>query len=459
MDRPPTLSEKQIESIAESTGRVNLWEGSIRSGKTFASILRWLTYCADAPHGGELVIIAKNRDSAYRNIFKPIEEAPALQGFSRFVHYRSGAPIARIFGREVHVIGANDAKAESKIRGMTVAGAYVDEVTVLPVDFFKQLLGRMSVPGAQLFGTTNPDSPAHWLKVNYLDQLGKLPDWRRFHFTLDDNPGLTREYIESLKREYTGLWYKRFILGLWVSAEGAIFDMWDTDLHTIPWTKLPAMESLISIGIDYGTTNASAALLLGLSREEQMFPDGHRVPASRLYLVDEWRYDPSKGGGAQVERLAPSLQAKRFRKWVDEPHLPYVTRLKPEFSFIDPAATHFRQELYQPSDPELKPYITRLADNNVSYGLGRMASLLAEHQLVVAAPTESYPDRGCPGFILEAPGYSWDDKKTLEGADVPVKIADHSLDGGRYAVVSAEARWADRIQWDRRLELPKPVAA
>ncbi|WP_284743921.1 hypothetical protein [Amycolatopsis sp. RTGN1] len=84
----------------------------------------------------------------------------------------------------------------------------------------------MFVPGAQLFGTTNPDDPAHWLKRDYLDRLAELPDWRSFAFTLDDNPSLSAEYRACIRREYTGLWFRGFILGEWVAAEGAVFDMW-----------------------------------------------------------------------------------------------------------------------------------------------------------------------------------------------------------------------------------------
>src|SRR5690606_15080766 len=102
-------------------------------------------------------------------------------------------------------------------------------------------LGRMSVRGAQLFGTTNPDSPAHWLKAKFLDRIADLPDWRSWHFTLDDNPSLSDTYKAAIKAEFTGLWYRRFILGEWVAAEGAIYDMWDPLAHVIPYDTMPAL--------------------------------------------------------------------------------------------------------------------------------------------------------------------------------------------------------------------------
>jgi PBSX family phage terminase large subunit len=432
------MSPKQARSIRDAltpdafgvVPSVCLWEGSIRSGKTYSSILAFLIFIAGAPHGGEIVIVGKNRDSIYRNIFKPIEEAAGLSLFKGQVHYRNGATTAIILGRMVHVIGANDAKAESKIRGMTVAGAYVDEVTVLPREFFMQLTGRMSVDGAQLFGTTNPDSPAHWLKVDYLDKMRTLPHWRRFHFTMEDNPSLSQSFIEERKREFTGLWYKRFILGLWVSAEGAIYDMWDPDLHVVEWQNLPRMRQLIGVGVDYGTTNATAGLLLGLSDEKQF-----GRPASRLYMIDEFRYDSRATG----QRLSDAQLSARFAKWLQEPHLPYRTDLEIENIFLDPSAASFRQQLWNDDIP------TRKAVNDVNYGIGLTAALLSQQHLAVA-------DR-CNGFITEAPGYAWDSKKSDQGLDVPVKVADHSLDGGRYVLTSAEMQWRDEITWTSNLAL------
>ena len=106
----------------------------------------------------------------------------------------------------------------------------------------------MSVPRAQLFGTTNPDNPAHWLKHDYLDRLAELPGWRSFAFTLDYNPSLTSEYRESIQREYTGLWFRRFILGEWVAAQCAVFDIWDPDGHVVPWAELPDLRRLLAAG-------------------------------------------------------------------------------------------------------------------------------------------------------------------------------------------------------------------
>ncbi|MFB9283154.1 PBSX family phage terminase large subunit [Pseudoclavibacter helvolus] len=404
---------------------MNLWHGAIRSGKTFASILAFLAFVFLAPREGEIVIVGKNRDSIFRNFFQPIENAPALAQFKGVVSYRNGAATGYILGRLVHVVGANDARSESKIRGMTVAAAYVDEVTVIPHEFFMQLLGRMSVTGARLFGTTNPDSPAHWLKRDFLDKLKGLPHWRAFHFVMSDNPSLTPDYVEARRREYTGLWRKRFIEGRWVAAEGAIFDMFDSSMHVVPWKSLPPMQRLLGVGVDFGTNNPSTGVLLGQSREKV----GNRY-RSRLYLLDEWGYDSKE---STAGTLSPSQQAGLFKSWLHDTHLPYETALRPEFVIVDPAAPHFQKEL------NLEGISTSGGLNDVSWGLSMMASLFSEQQLVVS-------DR-CDRLIKELPGYAWDPKKAKEGLDVPVKVADHWIDASRYVVATTENLWRPGLDW------------
>jgi PBSX family phage terminase large subunit len=419
------LGEKQGRSIREATQRVNLWEGSIRSGKTIASLIRWLLFVAIAPRGGELVIIGRTRDSAWRNIVAPLQDPSITGPAARHIVGNHGAPTVSILGRRVFIMGASDAKAEKVLRGLTVAGAYVDEVTTIPEEFFTQLLGRMSVPGARLFGTTNPDNPAHWLKRKYLDRITDLPGWRSWHFTIDDNPGLTEQYKASIRAEFTGLWYRRFILGEWVAAEGAIYSMWDPTAHVIPWASLPPMQRLLAVGVDYGTTNATAGLLLGLSDERN-----HRgQPESRLYLVDEWRHDPALTN----VRLTDAQLSAGLRDWMGGAHMPPgANQPRIEWTVVDPAAASFKVQLHADGLTNVSD-----ADNDVAYGIRTVASLLGSGQMLVS-------DR-CQGFIREAPGYAWDDKATAKGEDKPVKVADHSLDAGRYAVTTTETLWRGHL--------------
>lgn len=420
MSTLPPLGAKQLDSLANSTATINVWDGSIRSGKTLVSLIRWLMFIAEAPTKGELVMVGKTRESISRNLFSAILQNPEYTGpLAAVVQYTAGAPSARILGRTVHIIGANDAKAEKVLRGLTVAGAYVDEITVIPEEFFTQLLGRMSVDGARLYGTTNPDSPAHWFKKKFLNRLHDLKGWAYFHFTMDDNPSLKPDYKARVAAEYTGLWYRRFILGEWVAADGAIYDTWDETTHVIPWANLPVMDRLLAVGVDFGTTHASAALLLGLHHDRDQY--GTRT-GSTLYLVDEWRYEAVE----QHHRLTNAQQSASFRSWLNGKHMPAGHR-DIEHVFIDSAAASFSVQL------QADGVAVANADKDVTYGIGLIASLLAAGRLKVS-------DR-CQGFITEAPGYSWDPKATERGEDAPIKVADDSLDAARYSITTTESIW------------------
>lgn len=414
------LSGKQIRSIAGSNARINLWDGAIRSGKTLASLFRWLIYVAQAPPG-ELVTVGRTTHTISRNVFVPLMDPRLFGSLASLTHYTLGAPTATILGRRIHVIGANDVRAETKLRGLTCAGAYVDEATLTPEQFFTQLLGRMSVPGAKLFGTTNPDNPAHWLRQNFILRADQL-DLSTWHFTLDDNPSLTPEYVAAIKAEFVGLWYRRFVLGEWIAAEGAIFDMWDPDTMVVD--ILPPMERWISCGVDYGTTNPFSAILLGLGVDR------------RLYLVNEWRYDSRQAH----RQLTDAEYSQRLRTWLTTVPIPGAGRradgstlsgVTPEYTVIDPSAASFRIQLHNDG-------LTNIAaDNEVLDGIRVVSSLLGAGKLRV--------HRSCEGFRAEVGGYAWDDKARLKGEDRPIKVDDHSMDAARYAIKTTRSLWANEL--------------
>jgi PBSX family phage terminase large subunit len=407
------LSPKQVDSIIEAVAFFNVWEGSVRSGKTIASLLRWLDYVADPPQGGELVMVGRTRDSLARNVFGPLTNPNVFGPLARDIHYTSGAPTASVLGRTVHCIGANDAQAEPKVRGLTCSGAYGDELTTLPKAFVDQLTARCSVPDSKIFGTTNPDNPQHWLRKEYLlrPRENRLRSW---HFQLDDNPGLDDAYKARIKASHRGLFYKRNVQGLWVMAEGAIYEAFDEAEHVVD--TLPEMRRYW-IGMDYGTVNATSVILLGEG------VDG------RLYACAEWRHD-----SRQAQRQMTDAQySAAIRAWLADyrpPGAPATAPkgVTPEWSFVDPSAASFITQAYEDGFPNLAR-----ASNEVVDGIRSVASLLAAGLLRI--------HRSCTGLLDELPGYVWDEKAAEKGEDKPVKINDHSVDALRYVVHSTAHEW------------------
>ncbi|AGP56830.1 PBSX family phage terminase large subunit [Streptomyces rapamycinicus] len=402
MSAPAPLSTKQLDSIRQATARINLWHGSVRSGKTIASLLAFLLAVRRAPASGLILIAGRSLQTIERNIIEPLQDPVLFGAAADEVRHTRGATTASILGRTMHLIGASDARAEGRLRGLTASLAYVDEVTLLPEAFFVQLLARLSVPGARLLGTTNPDSPRHWLKVGYLDRQREL-DLASWHFKLADNPSLSSAYVASLAAEYVGLWRRRMIDGAWVVAEGAVYDVWDEQRHVVD--ALPPMRRHWAAA-DYGTTNPFAALVLGLGDDD------------RLYVVSEWRHD-SKTAHRQ---MTDAQYSEAVRAWLARQHV------EPEWTFIDPSAASFITQLWADGHPG----VTR-ADNDVKAGIRSVSSALAAGLL--------YVHESCAGLLDEIPGYSWDPAATAKGEDRPIKTADHSIDALRYAVHSTAHEW------------------
>lgn len=409
LDKLP-LSRKQIRSVAQATARVNVWSGAIRSGKTIASLLAFLIAISTAPTTGLIVIVGRSLQTIERNVLDPLQTIELFGPLARQVQHTRGATTATILGRTVHLIGAADARAEGRLRGLTAALAYVDEATLIPEGFWNQLLGRLSVPGARLFATTNPDGPGHWLKKRFIDRGHEL-DLRSWHFTLDDNPSLAPAYVASLKQEYVGLWYRRFIDGAWVQAEGAVYDMWQPDTMVVD--VLPQMQRLLGVGIDYGTVNAFSALLLGLG------VDG------RLYVVSEYRHD------SRVSRrqLTDAQYSQGLRDWLAD------REGQPEWLFIDPSAASFMTQLWADGVPGVAR-----AQNDVLDGIRSVGVALGSGRLLV--------HRSCRGLIDELPGYSWDDSAAARGEDKPLKVDDHSVDALRYVLHSTAHEWRGLLRTD-----------
>ncbi|MFD9789639.1 PBSX family phage terminase large subunit [Streptomyces sp. NPDC059070] len=402
MAGPLPLSEKQLDSIRRADRRINLWHGSVRSGKTIASLLRFLLALRRAPASGLIVIVGRSLQTIERNCLDVLADTALFGEVAVEVHHTRGATTAVILGRVVHLVGASDARAEGRLRGLTAALAYCDEVTLLPEAFFRQLLARLSVPGAQLIGTTNPDSPKHWLRTDYLDRADEL-DLAAFHFQLADNPSLSEAYVASLAAEFTGLWRRRMILGEWVVAEGAVYDAYDEQQHVVD--TLPVMRRHW-LGVDYGTSNPFSAILVGLG------DDG------RLYAVAEWRHDSR----AAHRQMTDAAYSRAVREWLG------ALDVFPEWTFIDPSAASFLVQLWTDGHPG----VTR-ADNTVLDGIRSVSVALDSGLLRI--------HRSCEGLLAELPSYVWDETAAARGEDRPVKKDDHSVDALRYAVHSTAHEW------------------
>ena len=378
--------------------RINLLEGSVSSGKTWVSLVLWGFWVATMPADKLYLMCGKSLTTLKRNCLIPLEE---LFGRSNF-QFSTSAKEAYLFGRRILLEGANDARSESKIRGLTLQGAYCDELTLFPRDFFVMLLSRLRVPGAKLIATTNPDSPEHWLKKEYIDRRTEL-DMLVVRFLLDDNTTLDPQYVAAVKAEYTGVFYNRFILGEWCLAEGIVYPQFDRTQHV---RQLEEPQGKWYISVDYGTLNAFSAGLWCY--------DGNTA-----YRVSEWYYS----GREQRWQLTNAQYLKHIQALAEGKKIESV--------IVDPSAASFITELRQAG------FTVRKGRNDVVDGIRRVSTALQQGKLLFS------PD--CRDCIREFSLYRWDEKAA---EDRPIKENDHAMDDVRY-FVSTILRQSASLSHDR----------
>lgn len=444
--------------------RFVLCEGQVRSGKTFVVCLGWfmfLYHLSKNPHlrRGRLVMIGYNQTTVFSNLIELMMDEKIFGDWATHIttskaknskskKYRrdnrpsQGTNFVYIFGMKVELIGAMNRSAEGRIRGGTIYAAMIDELTIINQGTFDQLMNRV----VRVFATTNPDSPAHWVKTYVIDQANpdinphwKIHQWQIYTFTMMDNPSQSMEERKRLMTQFSGMYYRRFVLGEWVAGEGAIYGMFNSNYtddpqdpgHVVRKGKLPPIRDLIAVGIDHGNRGASAAIVLGLGW------DGN------LYVVKEWRSDLDENG-RKIERkgthaLTNTEQADSLTQFLNSPLLPegQNPNLKPEYYFIDHSAQGFRTDLYQ------RGLDFQNANKDVAYRIERIQGLLHNRLLFVYEQAQ--------GLIREFPSYSW-------GKDgKPEKSNDHSLDAFGYAVVSAEYSYIDDLRLDVSVRYRPPT--
>ena len=386
--------------------RINLLSGSVRSGKTWISLVLWAFWVATMPKEKNYLMTAKSLTTLKRNVLDLLTELVGEKNFTFSIAQKQ----ALLFGRKIYLEGANDARAESKIRGMTLQGAYCDELTLYGEDFFTMMLSRLSEPNAKLFATTNPDSPMHWLNKQYIERRHKL-SMMLMTFLFDDNTFLDPSYVEELKKEYVGVFYDRFIKGEWVLAEGRVypgFSEIDNVTEDIP------EGGTYYISIDYGTLNPFSAGLWCVS-------DGKAVRIKEYYHSgrDTKRQLTDEEYHAELEKL---IQYTDSEGVLQEYEIDRVV--------IDPSAASFIACMRRHGKFRVKHAVNTVID-----GIRNVTSMLNSKRLFIHS--------SCKDSIKEFGLYSWDDKAQ---EDKVIKENDHAMDDIRYfvnTILVKEFKWLD----------------
>lgn len=361
-----------------------LCDGAVRSGKTVSVTLGFFLWSMASFQGETFALCGRTIGALQRNIVSHLPKW--LGGVFQFRFSKSENKLTVTGGGKQNVyylFGAADEGAASLIQGITLAGVLLDEAAILSRSFLEQACARCSVKGAKLWFSCNPQGPEHWF---YKEWVEKAREKRllRLQFTMEDNPALDAAVKARYRRLYTGVFYRRFVLGQWCRAEGLVYEF-DAARHTV--SALPEKGEFY-ISIDYGTMNPFSAGLWCVS-------GGRAVRMAEFYYAgrETGRMLTDREYADRVQALAAGKDIRRV--------------------VVDPSAASLMAELRS------RGFRVRKAKNAVLPGIRLVARLLQEGKLLIG--------ENCRDCIREFSLYRWQ-----EGADAPVKEDDHAMDEVRY---------------------------
>lgn len=387
-------------------------EGSIRAGKTICMSLSFLFWSMQKFKNVNFAICGKTVGSVRRNVIMPLIEMLKLRGYKVVDKRTEGYLIVSFKGRQnrYYIFGGKDESSAALVQGITLAGAMLDEVALMPRSFVEQVIGRCSVTGSKLWFNCNPDGPRHWFKQEWVDKAEERNVFV-IHFMLYDNPSLSKETIQGYYNRFSGIFFKRFILGEWAFSDGVIYSNIRDDTYYTNAERekiLPAFVREGDIpaiyGVDYGTVNPCVFL----EAYKYTDPDTHK---SVYYIDREYTWDSKKS----------------FKQKTDEEYandlLEFVGDKKYGGIYIDPSAESLSLACMRRN---LKAFD---ADNDVLSGISMVASMFTQGRIKINKDN-------CIGLVMGLGLYIWDDKKALRGIEAPLKMNDHWCDALRYIIYS-----------------------
>lgn len=368
-------------------------DGAVRSGKTLCMSISFILWSLSAFNGSDFAICGKTVRGVRRNVVSPLLATLRELGFG--VQEKLSANLIELeYGgvkNRYYLFGGRDESSAALIQGITLAGVLFDEVALMPRSFVEQAIARCSLNGSKFWFNCNPEHPGHWFYREWILKC-KEKNALYLHFKMEDNPSLSKKMLERYKSLYSGAFYRRFVEGEWVAAQGAVYPfMTDEMFCEVPWCEFEDY----AVSVDYGTVNPASFGLWGLL-------------GGVWYRIDEYYFDSRQEG---------------FQR-TDEEHYRELERLcegkKISAVTVDPSAASFIEVIRRHGKFSVIP-----ARNNVLDGIRQCAAALKEKRVVIC--------RNCADSVREFSLYRWDENSTN---DVPIKENDHAMDDIRYFVTT-----------------------
>lgn len=386
-------------------------EGAIRAGKTIIMGLSFILWSMQKSSDINYAICGKTVASTRRNIIEPLIEMLKQRKFKVIDRKTEGKLIVIKNNNKntYYIFGGKDEGSASLIQGITLGGVLFDEVALMPRSFVEQAMARCSVNGSKYWFNCNPEGPQHWFYVEHILKW-KERKYIRIHFCLEDNPSLSKERIDNYKSLYTGIFYKRFILGEWAFTNGIVYDMvtdenfyYNSNRESVVPIKIIENDIKPYYGVDFGTANPQVYLevykYVDYAKKEMCF-----------YVENEYYWNSRK----KLMQKTPDEYVSDFNNWCKE------------FSYliIDPSATPLKAAHRKYGHNVIN------AKNNVEEGIIGLSTLFANKMIKINKDN-------CPNLCVELGLYRWNEKKLNNGVEEVLKENDHCCDALRYAIMTS----------------------
>lgn len=389
-------------------------DGSVRAGKTIIMSLSYIFWAMSSFDGEQFGMAGKTIGSLRRNVIRPLKRM--LKGRGYHVKDHRSDNIIEISKNGVtnyfFLFGGKDEASQDLVQGLTAAGFFFDEVALMPQSFVNQATARCSVEGRKYWFNCNPAGPYHWFKLEWLDKIVEKNVFH-IHFTMDDNPSLSKKIKDSYKKQYSGVFYLRYILGKWVMSEGIIYDNFEESTMSVDIKPNKAFSKYY-VSCDYGTQNPTTFLLWGLEN-------------TTWYCIDEYYHS----GRESKKQKTDEEYSKELQDFVGNRTATII---------VDPSAASFIAQLRKDG------FSVQKAKNDVLDGIRATQSAMNQGKILFS--------KTCKHLFKEFASYVWDEKAAQHGEDKPVKEHDHSCDALRYFVYNIifkdkKATFKTKPKWAR----------
>lgn len=397
--------------IQESNAFINIAVGSIRSGKTIATIVRFLRYIKQSKYT-DFAMAGKTLRALKKNVVRPMLRIMNYYHIPYEYKKQENEIHLTSWGKIIVLYGIEKKGSDEPIKGSTYAGAFLDEVTVMDVEGVRMMISRNSLGNpACIFMTCNPGNPNNFISTDYVHNTEQQESGRCkvFKFLLEDNPSLSAEYVETIKALYPrdSVFYKRNILGEWVSGQGAIYDGFTDENILDPNTINIEDYQWIHFGSDYGVSTTTGYTVIGKTRDGE------------YHQIDELVFDAKKRGYTQTD----SQRADDIITLQDKYNLTSSSTF-----YVSHDATSLYAELEtRKHNGELRVSLDKFKPDTLEC-ISIINSLFHLNKFKICST--------CKVTIKQVQGYEWDSRAAENGEDEPVKKDDHMPDAFRAPIVT-----------------------